>query len=115
MVVDVHILHLQEVLLVFFSSDALATVADLAEGVVEVTAVQANPIRVGFSFRAMGVLHDRNRNCEILFNSLYFNFIPKTEDQKTVSDEKNYWALRAVTVGLSIIGITILVPSLILR
>lgn len=76
LIVDLHILHLQVILLIFFASDALAAIADLAEGVVEVTAVQANPIGVGLSFGAVGVLHDRNRNCEILFNSLYIKFIP---------------------------------------
>lgn len=76
LIVNLHILHLQVILLILFSSDALAAIADLAEGVVEVTAVQTNPICVGFTLWAVGVLHDRNRNCEILFNSLYIKFIP---------------------------------------
>ena len=80
-----HILHLQVVLLIFFASDALAAVADLAEGVVEVAAVQTNPIRVGLYFRAVGVLHDRNRNCKY-YLTLYILILFQRQKIKKQSD-----------------------------
>lgn len=115
LIVDLHILHLQVVLLIFFPSDALASIADFAEGVVEVTAVQTNPIRVGVSFGAVGVLHDRNRNCKYYLTLYILNLFHKTEDKVTVKDLGNGYVVGVTIAGSAILGITILATSLIWR
>lgn len=55
-------LHLDVILMVLFTSDGLAAIADLAEGVIEVAAVEAQPISAGISLGGMvavGFLHGR--------------------------------------------------------
>jgi hypothetical protein len=64
-VVGLDILHLQVVLVVLLSGDGAAAVADLAEGVVEVAAVETDPISAGVdlgSMFAVGFLHRRKIN-----------------------------------------------------
>jgi hypothetical protein len=61
LVVDLKILHLQIILLILLSGDAFTAVADFTEGIVEVAAVEADPIRVGITFGVglrVGLLHE---------------------------------------------------------
>ena len=44
LVVSLHILHLDDIMLVLLSGDAFAAVANFAKGIIEVAAVEADPI-----------------------------------------------------------------------
>lgn len=64
-VVGLDELHLYIILMVLFACDRPATVADLSEGVIEVTATEADPISTGINLRTMlsvGFLHGEKIN-----------------------------------------------------
>lgn len=63
-VVGVHVLHLKVAVLVFLPRDGSASVADLAEGVVEIGAIEADPVSAAVTLGIVAVCfpHDGKIN-----------------------------------------------------
>ena len=62
-------------MLVLLSGDAAAAVAEFAEGVVEIAAIEAHPIEIAAFVLVLALLHQIEKIEQILFNILMFKFI----------------------------------------
>jgi hypothetical protein len=57
LIVDLIVLQLEVVLVILFAGASFASVANFAEGVVEVVTVEASPIRTALRFVAVLIFH----------------------------------------------------------
>jgi len=75
MIINLHILHVKVILMVLLSGDAAASVAELAEGVVQIAAIETHPIEIVALALGLTLFHQIEKIEQILFNTLMFKFI----------------------------------------
>jgi hypothetical protein len=75
MIINLHILHVKVILMVLLSGDAAASVAELAEGVVQIAAIETHPVKIVALTLGLTLFHLIEKIEQILFNTLMFKFI----------------------------------------